>query len=119
MKREQVQVFTGHRVLAQPDTYIVQNEPLTYLIGKCNLWHNPREPPMSRTTKTLTITRDDATQIGAPSTATHAAYWLRDDGQGDIWVGFGASAEDARADGARECVEQDIKGGEILVYEIL
>ena len=65
-----------------------------------------------------TITRDDARAGGAPDSATHLVYWLSDDAQSDMIVGWGSSADEAIMDAQRECSAHGIVGGSIMAYDI-
>lgn len=67
-----------------------------------------------------TITSDEAASCGAPDDGiTHVVYWLSDDAQSDICVGWGESYDAALADAQRVCAQQSITTGTLAVYDVV
>lgn len=66
---------------------------------------------------TATHLRADLIQHGCEAHHTHVALWVARDGQSEIVVGLGTSADEARADAARVEAEGNytIDGGSIRV----
>jgi hypothetical protein len=49
---------------------------------------------------------------------THVVEWLSEDHQASMWMGRGESEADAIADAERECADNGISDGRLIVYRL-